>query len=60
MRYVIIKDSKGEVERHEINNDVIEWAARVTAESHTMEFPDDPWEVEVVDDCLQNESASTH
>lgn len=50
MKSVVIKNASGEVlERHPIDNDVIEWAARITAESHNMEFPDDPWTVVVED-----------
>lgn len=51
MKYVIIKDKDGaELERHAIDNEVIEWAARVTAESHNLEFPDNPWTVEIIEE----------
>lgn len=51
MKEVIIKDAKGKVlERHPIDNHVIEWAARITAESHNLEYPAKPWTVEIIPD----------
>jgi hypothetical protein len=53
MKYVVIKSGDTVTERHPIDNDVIEWAARITAESHNMEFPDEPWTVEIEDPDAQ-------
>jgi thiamine biosynthesis lipoprotein ApbE len=53
MKYVVIKSGDKITERHPIDNDVIEWAARITAESHNMEFPDEPWTVEIEDPDAQ-------
>lgn len=54
MKYVAIKATDGtELERHPIDNGVIEYAARITAESHNQEFPDDVWTVEVTDDAAE-------
>jgi len=46
MKYVSIT-GKSHFEEHPIDNDVIEYAARITAESHNMGYPDDLWVVEI-------------
>jgi hypothetical protein len=57
MKYVAIVDKSGkQIEVHQIDNGVIEYAARITAESHNQEFPDDVWTVEVTDDEAEAES----
>jgi len=54
MKYVTITGAT-HTERHPIDNDVIEYAARLTAESHNKEFPDDPRTVEIEDPDAQVE-----
>ena len=49
MKYVIITGAT-HLERHPIDNDVIEYAARLTAYSHNQEFPADEWVVTIEDD----------
>ncbi len=49
MKYVSITGTT-HFEEHPIDNEVIEYAAKITAESHNMCHPDDPWEVKVRDD----------
>jgi hypothetical protein len=57
MKSVAIVDHSGkQIEVHPIDNGVIEYAARITAESHNQEFPDDVWTVEVTDDEAEAES----
>jgi len=46
MKYVSIT-GKDHFEEHPIDNDVIEYAARITAEAHTLINEDDPWVVSV-------------
>ena len=48
MKYVSITGAT-HFEEHPIDNDAIEYAARITAESHNMCHPDDPWTVAVRD-----------
>lgn len=46
MRYILILAETGEqVERHAIDNGVIEYACGLTVELHNRDFPD-PWHIE--------------
>ena len=49
MKYVSIT-GKDHFEEHPIDNDAIEYAANITAESHNLGHPDDIWVVSVLDD----------
>lgn len=48
MKFVSIT-GKDHFEEHPIDNDAIEYAARITAEAHTIINEDDPWVVSVRD-----------
>ena len=54
MKYVSIT-GKDHFEEHPIDNDVIEYAAKITTESHNMGHPDDLWVVSVREEVSDEE-----
>jgi hypothetical protein len=64
MIFIIIKDAKGkELVKNEVTvdipQDLLEYAAGLTVESHNMEFPENKWETITVDSEAPIEKKST-